>query len=41
MLFTNDFCFKLADRKGFLAHLVSAVFHRKLSSVNNDTDFMA
>lgn len=41
MLFTNDLCFKLADRNGFLVHLITVVFHRKLSSVNNDMDFVA
>jgi len=41
MLFTNDLCFKVVDRYGFLAHLVTAAFHRKLCSVNNEMDFMA
>lgn len=41
MLFTNDLCFKVVDRYVFLAHLVTAVFQRKLSSVNNDVDFIA
>lgn len=31
MLFTNDLFFKVVDR--CLAHLVTAVFHRKLSSI--------
>lgn len=41
MLFTNDLCFKVVDKCGVLAHLFTAVFHRKMSSVNNDMDFMA